>query len=91
MTIGIYGLGRFGLFWARFLAEHFPVKVFSRTRRETLAPGLAWAEEAEVCGTDALFFCVSNSAFEDVLKRVRARVRARAAMRRCHRQRPGGV
>jgi len=75
VTIGIYGLGRFGLFWARFFAEHFQVKVFSRTKRETLPPGLIWAEEGEVCGADALFFCVSISSFEEVLKRVRAWVR----------------
>jgi prephenate dehydrogenase len=71
MTVGVYGLGRFGLFWAKLLAGRFPVKVFSRSRREDLPKELSWVEEAEVCACDALFFCVAISAFEAVVSRVR--------------------
>jgi prephenate dehydrogenase len=75
MTVGVYGLGRFGLFWARLLAGRFTVKVYSRTKREVLPAGLAWANEDEVCACDALFFCVAISAFEKVLAGTREKIR----------------
>jgi prephenate dehydrogenase len=75
MTVGVYGLGRFGLFWARLLARGFQVKVYSRTKREELPPGLVWASEDEVCACDALFFCVAISALEMVLKKVRRKIK----------------
>jgi prephenate dehydrogenase len=75
MTVGVYGLGRFGLFWAKLLAGKFTVKVFSRTRRDSLPAELSWATEDEVCACEALFFCVSISAFKDVLTAVRTKIR----------------
>lgn len=71
MTVGVYGLGRFGLFWAQFLANHFTVRVYSRTKRDNLPAGIIWAQEAEVCKADALFFCVAISSFESVVERVK--------------------
>jgi len=75
MTIGVYGLGRFGLFWAALLAERFSVKVFSRSQRDNLPRGLQWGAEEEVCACDAVFFCVAISAFEEVLQRVRRHIK----------------
>jgi prephenate dehydrogenase len=71
MRVGVYGLGRFGLFWAELLGEHFKVSVYSRTKRDNLPANLEWVDEAEVCKTDALFFCVAISSFKEVLARVR--------------------
>ncbi len=69
MTVGVYGLGRFGLFWASLLSSRFSVKVHSRTRKENLSAKLIWVAEEEVCACDAVFFCVSISSFEEVLIR----------------------
>ncbi|MBN1525694.1 MAG: prephenate dehydrogenase/arogenate dehydrogenase family protein [Spirochaetales bacterium] len=68
-TIGVYGLGRFGIFWASLLATVGNVKVCSRTKKDSLPDNLTWAEESEVLGADAVFFCVSISSFEEVLKK----------------------
>ncbi|MBN2354137.1 MAG: prephenate dehydrogenase/arogenate dehydrogenase family protein [Spirochaetales bacterium] len=75
MTVGVYGLGRFGLFWARLLSGRFEVKAYSRTKRDELPAGVTWAGEDDVCACDALFFCVAISAFEDVLGAVRGKVK----------------
>ncbi|RPJ09915.1 MAG: prephenate dehydrogenase/arogenate dehydrogenase family protein [Spirochaetaceae bacterium] len=66
---GVYGLGRFGVFWADLLSRFGAVKVFSRSKKENLPPGLMPASEAEVLSSEALFFCVSISSFTEVLKR----------------------
>lgn len=71
MTVGVYGLGRFGIFWAEALARYFKVKVFSRTRRESLPTQLSWVEEEELCQSEALFFCVAISSFAEVISRTK--------------------
>jgi prephenate dehydrogenase len=75
MTVGVYGLGRFGAFWAGLLAERHTVKAYSRTKREGLPPRVSWADEEEICACDALFFCVAISALEAVLERVGGRIK----------------
>ena len=75
MTVGVYGLGRFGLFWAKLLSGAFTVKACSRSKRESLPPGVNWADEAGVCACDALFFCVAISALDDVLRRTAPLIR----------------
>ncbi len=74
MEIGVYGLGRFGSFWARSLAEAGAhVIAFSRSEHQ-LPPGVERAEEDEVLNAEHLFFAVAISSFEDVLKRVGSRI-----------------
>jgi prephenate dehydrogenase len=70
MTVGIYGLGRFGRFWAELLAERFTVKGYNRTPRDIDLPGVKLAGEHEVLGCEAVFLCVSISSIEEVVKRV---------------------
>ena len=70
MLVGVYGLGRFGSFWAGSLSSHgCRVIAYSRSEHE-LPPGVVRAGEEEVLNADALFFAVSISSFESVLKRV---------------------
>ncbi len=64
--IGVYGLGRFGQFWAELLAEDFQVIGYNRTSREF--PGITLGSKEEVLSCDAVFFCVSISAFASVLE-----------------------
>lgn len=73
-SIGVYGLGRFGSFWAKELAKHgFDVAGYGR--KATSAPkGVRLATEEEVLSCDALFFCVSISAFSEVLSRTADRI-----------------
>lgn len=69
MRIGVYGMGRFGSFWAKELADHgFEVIAYSR-RSKNVPPGVRPGTEEEVLTTSALFFCVSISSFRDVLAR----------------------
>ncbi len=68
MTVGVYGLGRFGLFWADFLSSYFPVFGYNRTPRKELPPSVNAASEEEVLNCDAVFFCVSISSFAEVLQ-----------------------
>lgn len=70
MRIGIYGLGRFGSFWAGTFAKHgYDTIAYSRHSHE-LPEGVALASEDEVLNADLLFFAVAISSFEEVLKRV---------------------
>lgn len=69
MEIGIYGLGRFGSFWGGYLARHFPVKGYNRSRRGEVPEGITIVSEEEVFDCDVLFYCVSISSFREVLER----------------------
>lgn len=78
MIIGVYGLGRFGSFWASLLARH-PYKdarvvAYSRSSHN-LPFSVESVSEDEVLQSDILFFCVAISSFEDVLKRVSGRIK----------------
>lgn len=74
MVVGIYGLGRFGRFFGSVLAEHYPVAAWNRTELETVPEGIRLVSEEEVLQADVLFFCVSISAFAEVLQRTGPRI-----------------
>ena len=67
MTIGVYGLGRFGAFWAAQLASRFPVKGYSRNpeRRTPLSVERITAPEG-FSDCDAVFLCNSISSMDAV-------------------------
>ncbi|MGE4454038.1 MAG: prephenate dehydrogenase/arogenate dehydrogenase family protein [Sphaerochaeta sp.] len=74
MRIGVYGLGRFGSFWAKQLVDHgFSVIAYSRSDH-TLPEGVQRGSEDEVLSCSVLFYCVSISAFKDVLERTAGRI-----------------
>jgi prephenate dehydrogenase len=74
MTVGVYGLGRFGSFWAELLAHSVPVCGFSRSPVRATPPGVRRVGEDELLAQPVIFLCVAISAVEDVLMRVRARL-----------------
>lgn len=74
MKVAVYGLGRFGSFWAECLYKAgCEVIAYSRSFHP-LPEGVKRAEEDEVLTAPVLFFCVTISAFEDVLKKVGRRI-----------------
>lgn len=71
MKTGVYGLGRFGSFWAGLLASHgHEVAGYARGGCSSLPEGVRPASEDEILAQEVVFFCVSISAFEDVVRRV---------------------
>ena len=75
MEIGVYGLGRFGSFWAHQLSRHFSVKGYSRNAGRATPEGVSRADEAVVLSCDVLFLCTAISSMEEVLLRIREQVR----------------
>jgi prephenate dehydrogenase len=76
MKIGVYGLGRFGKFWAELLAQKFDnVMAYSRTPGKVLPAGVEWVELEELLEADALFLCVSISSFEEVLRSIAGKLK----------------
>ncbi|MBN1798829.1 MAG: prephenate dehydrogenase/arogenate dehydrogenase family protein [Spirochaetales bacterium] len=75
MEIAVYGLGRFGLFWATELSRYCTVKVYSRSKKENLPRQLVWVDEDELLTTPALILCVSISSMEEVLEKISARLK----------------
>ena len=47
VELGVYGLGRFGAFWAAQLARHFTVRAYSRRVHRTPA-GVRMVSEREL-------------------------------------------
>lgn len=73
MTIGVYGTGRFGAFWATQLSAHADVVCYNRSERPT-PEGARSAPEDEVLASDALFLCVAISVFDRVVERIAPRL-----------------
>ena len=74
MKAAVYGLGRFGSFWAECLYKAgCEVIAYSRSPHE-MPEGVRRADEEEVLNAPVLFFCVTISAFENVLKNVGNRI-----------------
>lgn len=74
-TIGIYGLGRFGSFWASLFTEDFTVIGYNRTPRDIHIDGVQLVSEDELLSADALFICVAISSFEAVIQSVSSRIK----------------
>ncbi|TFG57701.1 MAG: prephenate dehydrogenase/arogenate dehydrogenase family protein [Spirochaetales bacterium] len=70
MNIGVYGLGRFGYFWAAILSKNFKVAAFSRNPERPVPPGVERVSEEEVCGCGTLFLCTAISSLNEVLPRI---------------------
>lgn len=70
MNVGIYGLGRFGAFWATELAKHMPVKGYNRTVRSQTPAGVQMVSKEELFTCDTIILCVSISSFKQVLSSI---------------------
>ena len=75
MIVGVYGLGRFGSFWAKHLSERFDVVGYSRNPERPVPEGVRRGSEEEVLAADAVVLCVAISAMEDVLRRIAGRLK----------------
>jgi len=75
MSVGIYGLGRFGFFWAGHLAKHVEVKGYNRSPLARYPEGVARASEDEVLSCDTVILCVAISSFKEVVTRIAGRLR----------------
>ncbi len=75
MVAGVYGLGRFGAFWASELAKKFDVVGWSRNPARRVPPGVRRVNEDELLQADVLVLCVAISALEDVLQRIAGRLK----------------
>jgi len=74
MTVGVYGLGRFGSFWAGMLARSASVCAYSRSPDRPVPEGVRRVGEDEVLSQPVVIYCVAISAMEEVLERSRARL-----------------
>lgn len=70
MNIGIYGLGRFGAFWATELSKHIPVKGYNRSPLTRVPEGVSLVTKEELFTCDAIILCVSISAFKNVVSSI---------------------
>lgn len=70
MTIAVYGLGRFGAFWASLLLQYFPgVKAYNRSDRP-LPEGIVSCSLEEACRCDVLFLCTAISSMEKISREI---------------------
>jgi len=76
MNIGVYGLGRFGKFWAALLSQKIgPILVSSRSPKKDLPDGVRWVGLEELLQVDTLFLCVSISSFHEVIASIAPRLK----------------
>ncbi len=75
MRVGVYGLGRFGAFWARVLSEHkLEVYGYSRHPKDPIE-GVKAVSEEEVLSCDVIFLCVAISSFSEVVERIKDKIK----------------
>ena len=70
MTVGVYGLGRFGSFWAGLLSRACDVRAASRDPHHDVPLGVTRVSEEELFALPTVFLCVAISSMEEVLSRV---------------------
>lgn len=76
MTVGVYGLGRFGRFWAGLLAGRFPVIAYNRTPGRELPEGVESVDLNGLVNADVIFLCNAISAMDPVLRQIAPLLRA---------------
>jgi prephenate dehydrogenase len=74
MNVGIYGLGRFGTFWAELLSHSASVCAYSRSADRSAPAGVRRVGEDELLSQPVIILCVAISAVEEVLLRMRGRL-----------------
>ncbi len=75
MNVGVYGLGRFGAFWAELLSKHFPVTAWSRNPDRPVPAGVRHVALEELFEADIVWLCPAISSMEEVLQEVAPLVR----------------
>jgi prephenate dehydrogenase len=74
MTVGVYGLGRFGSFWAGLLSDSCEVWASSRNPERTAPKGVRRVSPEDLFGLDTVILCVAISAMEDALSGMAGRL-----------------
>ena len=74
MRIGIYGLGRFGAFFAGLLSSKAEVKAWSRNPDRPAPAGVRRVGEEELLAMPAVCLCVDIGAMPEVLARIAPRL-----------------
>jgi prephenate dehydrogenase len=74
-NIGIYGLGRFGRFYAELLSGYAVVKAYSRNPEAPLPDGVRRIDEEEICAQPVIILCVAISALPEVLQGLAAKLK----------------
>jgi prephenate dehydrogenase len=75
MQIGIYGLGRFGAFFAGLLSGKAEVRAYSRNPARLTPAGVRRVDEEELLAMPAVCLCVDIGAMPEVLARIAPRLR----------------
>jgi prephenate dehydrogenase len=70
MKLGVYGLGRFGNFWAGQLARQLPVRGYSRRPKADVNETIEVVDEERLFDCDILVLCVAISAMDEVCRRI---------------------
>jgi len=75
MHVGVYGLGRFGTFWAELLSHHFRVSAWSRNPDHPVPPGVERVAREQLFEADTVWLCPAISAMAEVLDDIAPLVR----------------
>ncbi len=75
MNVGVYGLGRFGAFWADLLSRHFSVTAWSRNPDRPVPEGVRRVSLTELFEADVVWLCPAISSMEEVLTEIAPLVR----------------
>ncbi len=75
MKIGVYGLGRFGYFWSKVLAGRHTVLAYNRSQDKSAPEQVSRCSLEELLTCEAIFICVSISAFRNVLESLAPMIR----------------
>ena len=70
-TVGVVGLGRFGRLWASMLQDDFALRAYDANatqRADAERHGISTASLRDTLASEAIFYCVPISAFEDTIK-----------------------
>ncbi|NCB01102.1 MAG: prephenate dehydrogenase/arogenate dehydrogenase family protein [Spirochaetia bacterium] len=71
MKVGVYGLGRFGAFWATQLSKKVEVVGYNRSKRDLIIDGVKLVDFDSLCSCDVIFLCVSISSLQEVLNSIK--------------------
>jgi prephenate dehydrogenase len=74
-SLGVYGLGRFGRFYAELLSRHTEVLAFSRDPERPVPEGVVRVGEAELVEQPVIILCVAISGLREVLQRLGPRLK----------------
>jgi prephenate dehydrogenase len=69
-SLGVYGLGRFGRFYAELLSRYAEVKAYSRNPERPTPPGIRRVDEEQLYDQPVIILCVAISGLPEVLQRM---------------------